>query len=173
MRALGYSIDVTTGINPAALATGTITGARVHMRNYQSLGVLLNKGVASAGTDTLTITLFESNAASGGTNQALATITDWYYKSTAAALAGNEAWTEVNQAAASTLALANSGPIKAANSALVYFDVETESMSQGFQWLNVTLSGLTSTNTIPGSITHIATGLDIMRRPDLLAQPNL
>ncbi len=173
MRALGYELDVTVGINFVAdLAAGANTGKRIHMRNYDTLGVLFFKNPASAGTDTVTLTLQEHNANTGGTSQNLAAITDWYYKSTAAALAGTEAWTETTQATAATLALANTGPVPAANQAMVYFDVESGSLSAGFEWLSINIADPGSGGTILGGVLYIPSGLKIMRRPDLLAQPN-
>lgn len=173
MRLLGKDIDVAVGINPVAdLAAGANTGKRIHMRNYDTLGILFFKNAASAGTDTVTITLNEHNANTGGTTQALAAITDWYYKSTAAALAGTEAWTEVTQAAASTLAMPDTGPIKAANQAMVYFDVEAGALSAGFEWLSVSIADPGSGGTILGGVFYIPGNLKIQRRPDLLAQPN-
>lgn len=173
MRALGKEIDITVGINDVAdLAAGNNTGKRVHMRNYDTFGVLFRKNPASAGTDTVTLTLQEHNANTGGTSQNLAAIVDWYYKSTAAALAGTEVWTEVTQAAAATLALANAGPVPAANQALVWFEIESGALSAGFEWLSVNIADPGSGGTILGGLTYIMSGLKIQRRPDLLAQPN-
>jgi hypothetical protein len=161
------------GINPVAdLAAGANTGKRIHMRNYDVMGFLFFKNAASAGTDTVTITLQEHNANTGGTSQNLAAITDWYYKSTPVALAGTEAWTEVTQAAAATLAMPDSGPIKAANQAMVFFEIESGSLSSGFEWLSVNIADPGAGGTILGGVLYVAGGLKIQRRPDLLAQPN-
>lgn len=173
MRLLGNHIDVCVGINPVAdLAAGANTGKRVHMRNYDVMGFLFFKNAASAGTDTVTLTLREHNANTGGTSQNLAAITDWYYKSTAAALAGTEAWTEATQAAAATLALANTGPVPAANQALVYFDVEAGALSAGFEWLSMDIPDPGAGGTILGGVLYIPGGLKLPRRPDLMPQPN-
>lgn len=173
MRALGRELDICVGINFVAdIAAGANTGKRVHMRNYDSMLVLFWKNAASAGTDTVTLTLQEHNANTGGTSQNLAAITDWYYKSTAAALAGTEAWTEVTQAAAATLALANTGAVPAANQAMVVFEVQSQSMSAGFEWLSINIADPGAGGTILGGVLYIPTGLKIRRRPDLLAQPN-
>lgn len=173
MRGLGYIFDLAVGINVVAdIAAGANTGKRIHMRNYDTLGVLFVKGVASAGTDTVTLTLQEHSAASSGTSQNLAAISDYYYKSTAAALAGTEAWTEATQAAAATLALADAGPVKAANQAMVAFEIEAGALSAGFEWLSINIADPGSGGTIPGAVYYIPSGLKIMRRPDLLAQPN-
>lgn len=173
MRGLGNVFDLAVGINPVAdIAAGANTGKRIHMRNYQTLGVLFFKNAASAGTDTVTLTLQEHNANTGGTSQNLAAITDWYYKSTAAALAGTEAWTEVTQAAAATLALANTGGVPAANQAMVCFEVEADALSAGFEWLSVNIADPGAGGTILGGLFYVLSGLKVMRRPDRLAQPN-
>lgn len=173
MRQLGMNIDLAIGINPVAdLAAGANTGKRVHMRNYQSFGVLFFKNAASAGTDTVTLTLQEHNANTGGTSQNLAAITDWYYKSTAAALAGTEAWTEVTQAAAATLALANTGPVPAANQAMVAFEIDANSLSAGFEWLSVNIADPGAGGTILGGLFYFLGDLKIQANPAGLAQPN-
>lgn len=170
---LGEAFDLGVGINAVAdLAAGANTGKRVHMRNYEVLSVLFFKNAASAGTDTVTLTLQEHNANTGGTSQNLAAITDWYYKSTAAALTGTEAWTEATQAAAATLALADAGPVKAAHQSMVVFKVQAAALSAGFEWLSVNIADPGSGGTILGGLFYVMTDLKIQRRPDLLAQPN-
>lgn len=172
MWGLGNKFDISTGINPVAdLAAGANTGKRIHMKNYNTLGVLLSKNAASAGTDTVTITLNEHNAASSGTTQALAAITTWYAKQLAAALAGTEVWVETTQAAASTLALSNT-VVPAANQALVFFEVEAAAMSAGFEWLSVSIADPGSGGTILGGVFYVMSGLRTRRNPALLAQPN-
>lgn len=172
MRGLGNVLDVVPAINAAALATGTVTGKRLALKNYQTVDFVFITGPASAGTDTVVLTLQEHNANTGGTSQNLAAIGDYYYKSTAAALTGAEQWTEVNQALAATISLANGGIVPAANAAIISFSVEADSLSAGFGWISLSYSGLTSTNTRPGTILAIPTGLKMQRRPDLLANPN-
>jgi hypothetical protein len=173
MRGLGNVIDITTGINPVAdIAAGANTGKRIHMRNYQTLGVLFFKNAASAGTDSVIITLQEHTANTGGTSQNLAAITDWYSKTLAVALAGTEVWVESTQAAAATLTLADAGIIKAANQAIVFFEIEADSLSAGFEWLSVNIADPGSGGTILGGVFYIPSGLKIMRNPALLAQPN-
>jgi len=171
MRGLGKDFDVCMGINLVAdLAAGANTGKRVHMRNYQTLAVVLLKNAASAGTDTVTVTLREHNANTGGTSQDLAKITDWYAKS-AAPLAGTEAWVERTQAASANLALTNA-LVPAANQAIVVFEVEADSLSDGFQWLSVDIADPGVGGTILGGVIYVPTGLKIQRNPALLAQPN-
>jgi hypothetical protein len=172
-RSLGNVLDVVPGIPFVAdLAAGANTGKRIHMRNYSTLGILFWKNAASAGTDSIILTLNQHTAASAGTTTQFNGITDWYYKSTAAALTGAETWTEVNQAAGSTLTLANTGGVPAANQALVYFDVDANTMDAGNQWMSISIADPGSGGTILGGLLYIPTELKIMRRPDLLANPN-
>lgn len=172
MRGLGNIFDLSVGINPVAdLAAGANTGKRIHMRNYDTLGVLFFKNAASAGTDSVIITLNEHNANTGGTSQVLAAITDWYAKSTAAALAGTEQWTETTQAAGSTLTLSNA-VLPAANQAMVFFEIEAGALSAGFEWLSVSIADPGSGGTILGGVFYIPSGLKIQLRPDRLPQPN-
>lgn len=170
-RALGSVLDVSIGINPVAdLAAGANTGKRIHMRNYETLGILLVKNAASAGTDDVVITLQEHNANTAGTSQNLAAITDVYRKSVASPLLGTEVWVETNQAAAATYTI--SGASFAAHQGLWYFDVDAASLSAGFQWLSVNIADPGSGGTILGGVLYIPSELKIQRRPDLLAQPN-
>ena len=152
---LGNKFDVCSGIMPVAdLAAGANTGHRVHMRNYRTLGVVLFKGVASAGTDTLTMTLQEHTLAAAGTSQNLAAITTAYIKSETSPMDGDEAWVEVTQAAAATLALA--GATYAAKQAIA---------------MNIADPG--TGGTIPGCLAYIPHGLFSALRPDRMPQPNL
>jgi hypothetical protein len=171
MKDLGFAFDIAVGINPVAdLAAGANTGKRIHMRNYDELGVLLFKNAASAGSDDVVITLQEHNANTGGTSQNLAAITSWYRKSAVSPLAGTEQWAETVQAAGATLTLA--GATYATHQQLVFFQVNAASLSAGFEWLSVNIADPGSGGTILGGVLYIPTGLKIMRRPDLLAQPN-
>lgn len=171
MRALGNVLDISVGINPVAdLAAGANTGKRIHMRNYDTLGVLLFKNAASAGSDDVVITLQEHNANTGGTSQNLAAITEWHRKSVASPLLGTETWTSTTQAAAATLTLA--GASFATHQQLVYFDVESGALSAGFEWLSVNIADPGTGGTILGGVIYIPTGLKIQRDPSALAQPN-
>jgi hypothetical protein len=159
MWALGNHLDLAVGINPVAdLAAGANTGKRIHMRNYDTLGV--------------TITLNEHTLAASGTSQVLAAITTFYTKQLAAALVGNEPWVETVQAAASTIALTNTSH-PAANQMMVAFEVEASAMSAGFEWLSISIADPGTGGTILGGAFYFPTGLRVKRRPDLLAQPNL
>lgn len=171
MRGLGNVFDISVGINNVAdLAAGANTGKRIHMRNYDTLGVLFMKNAASAGADDVVLTLQEHNANTGGTSQNLAAITDWYRKSVASPLLGTETWTETTQAASATLTLA--GATFATHQQLVFFEIESGALSAGFEWLSVNIADPGAGGTILGGVIYLPSGLKIQRRPDLLAQPN-
>lgn len=171
MKDLGFAFDIGVGINPVAdLAAGNNTGKRVHLRNYDELGVLFFKNAASAGSDDVVITLQEHNANTGGTSQNLAGITSWYRKSVASPLLGTEQWVETVQAAGATLTLA--GATFATHQQMVFFQINAAQLSAGFEWASVNIADPGAGGTILGGVFYIMSGLKIMRRPDLLAQPN-
>jgi hypothetical protein len=171
MWGLGRIFDVGSAIMPVAdIAAGANTGHRIHMRNYRTLAVVFLKAAASAGTDNVVLTLQEHTAASGGTSQNLAAITSTYIKSEAAPMDGDEAWTELTQAAAATLTLA--GATYAAQQLITVFEVEAAALSAGFEWLSVNIADPGAGGTIPGALLYIPHGLAYQRRPDLLPQPN-
>jgi hypothetical protein len=171
MWSLGNVLDISVGINLVAdLAAGANTGKRIHMRNYETLGVCLLKNAASAGVDDVVIALQEHNANTGGTSQALSCVTTFYRKSVASPLLGTETWNETVQAAGSTVTVA--GATYATHQGFWYFDVEAASLSAGFEWLSVNIADPGAGGTILGGVIYIAGGLKIARRPDLLAQPN-
>lgn len=169
MNGLGRIFDICSGIAPVDLAAGANTGHRVHMRNYETLAVVLFKGVASAGTDNVVVTLQEHNAATGGTSQNLAAIDEYYIKAEAS-LDGDETWTRFTQAMAATISLA--GATYAAQQVVAAFEVGAPSLSAGFEWLSVNIADPGSGGTIQGSVLYIPHDLKIQRRPDRLAQPN-
>ncbi len=170
MQGLGRIFDIGSGIMPVAdLAAGANTGHRVHLRNYETVAVVFLKAAASAGTDTVTLTLQEHNANTGGTSQNLVAITDWYMKTEAAPMDGDEAWAEATQTAAATLALTNA-ILPAANQGIVVFEVEAGALSDDFEWISVNIADPGAGGTIPGTVLYIPHGLKIQR--NLLAQPN-
>lgn len=172
MRGLGNAFDFSVGINDVAdLAAGANTGKRVHMRNYDTLAVILRKNAASAGTDDVIITLQEHNAATAGTSQNLAAIGDWYRKSVASPLLGTEPWVEtLVPTPLATLTL--SGATFAAQQMIVAFEIESGALSAGFEWLSVNIADPGAGGTILGGVSYIMSGLKIQRNPALLAQPN-
>lgn len=175
MWGLGNKFDIGSAIMAVAdLAAGANTGHRIHMRNYETLAVVLIKGVASAGTDNVVVTLQEHNAATAGTSQNLAAIKTAYVKSETSPMDGDEAWVEVDNlsggAPQATLTLA--GATYAARQAIAVFEVEAPQLSAGFEWLSVNIADPGAGGTIPGAVIYIPHGLKKARRPDRMLQPN-
>ena len=132
-RSYNLGVSVTTAKN------------RFHMRDYDMAGILITGATAATN-----LTLNECNAASAGTEQALAVVTQYW---TQAAASAPTAWTRVTQAAASTVPSINGG--------VTYFEVSGTSMSDGFAWLDVTHA--------TGTMIFVLNGLDVRRAPESLA----
>jgi len=131
-RLFNLGVSVTTAKN------------RFNMRDYDMIGVLL-----VGATAVTNLTLNECNAASGGTEQALAVVTTYWTQASAAA---PTAWTKVTQGAASTVPSINGG--------LTYFEVSGVSMSDGFKYIDTTHATAT--------MVYVLNGLDVKRAPETL-----
>jgi hypothetical protein len=133
---LGYRFNL--GVSP------TTTKNRYNMRDAEVVGILVVGATAATA-----LTLNECNAATGGTEQALAVITQVWTQASATAPA---AWTSAPQAAASTITSINGG--------VSYFEVSGVSMSDGFKYLDATHATAT--------MIFILNGLDVRRAPSSL-----
>src|SRR5258708_33760172 len=80
----------------------TTAKSRFSMRDYDQVGILMVGATAAAN-----LTLNECNAASGGTEQALAVVTQYW---TQAVAGPTTAWTRETQAAAPTWPATNGAP---------------------------------------------------------------
>jgi hypothetical protein len=133
---LGMKLNLTTSV--------TTTNKRVNLRDCS--GVLFTVAGASAAT---AVTIQEANAASGGTIQNLAVITEYW---TQAATGG--VWTRVTQAAAATATtVANAGAV------LAVF-IPQGALSDGFTYL--------AASHATGTITYILCEIDVQRKPSNL-----
>ena len=122
----------------------TTTKNRFNMRDCDVVTIWM-----IGATSTANLTLNECNAATGGTEQALAVITQYWTQASATA---PTAWTRVPQAAASTVPGINGG--------LTVFEVSGVSMSDGFKYLDATHANAT--------MLFILGGLDVRRAPEAL-----
>lgn len=119
------------------LATSATTSAvRVNMENATGVTFVL------IGATSGNATVNECNAASSGTEQALAVITEWYTQNSGV-------WTRRTQAAASTFT-ANTGGLAACY-------IPAVAMSDGFKYLDASISS--------GSFVYILHGLEVKRAP--------
>ena len=127
----------------------TTAKQRLNMSSLRCAGVLL---VGSGGPTALTLN--ECNAATGGTEQALAQITTYW---TYAAQATPSIWVKNTQAAGSAATPASGG--------VLYFEVLGVSLSDGFNYIDVTHATAT--------IVFIGGGLRVGRTPENLKLWNL
>lgn len=119
------------------LATSATTAkTRVNMKNATGCTFVL------IGATSGNATINECNAATGGTEQALAVITKYYTQASGV-------WTKVTQAAASTVTAATGG--------LLAVYIPAVAMSDGFTYLDATHAS--------GSFVYILHGLQVKREP--------
>jgi len=119
------------------LATSATTGkTRVNLENARGVTFVL------IGATSGNATINECNAASGGTEQALAVVTRYYTQN-------NGVWTKVTQAAASTVTAATGG--------LLAVYVSAASLSDGFKYVDASHAS--------GSFVYILHDLDVQRTP--------
>lgn len=166
MFGLGRIFDIGSAFVPVDFDTAdAATGHRIHMRNYDSIALVLFKGAGTAGADPV-ITVQEHNAATAGSSQNLAVVDEFFYKEETA-LDGDETWTRVTQVAAATATVAT----WAENQVLAVVEVTSQSMSAGFEWISFNIAATVANPQLVSGF-YIMHGLKIQRRPDLLAQPN-
>lgn len=123
------------------LATSATTAkTRVNLRNASGVTFVLIGATSGAAT------INECNAASGGTEQALAKVTQYYTQASGV-------WTKVTQAAGSTVTAVTGGLLA------VYID--NTWLSDGFNYLDASHSA--------GSFVYILHDLDQQRKPANLA----
>lgn len=165
---IGRLFDFALGVAPLDLQTAR-TGLRVGLRNAGAVGVLLIKGIGTAGDDP-TVTLQQHTASSGGTSGNLAVIDHYWYKASTSALANTEQWTRVDQAAAATIADPGGAGTSAESQMLVYFEVLATSLSDGYKYISLSVAD-TGSNAQLGSVLYVLHDLEAQRRPSLLAAP--
>jgi hypothetical protein len=165
MRGLGRIFDISQAINVVDLAGGATTGARVHLRNYRSVAIVVFKE-AGADAEPVTFTVQEHTASTAGTSADLAVITEYYHK-TEATLDGDETWTKVTQTAAATFAQASGDSDM---QAIIVVEIEAASLSAGYEWISVNGADVTTAGQF-GGVLYLLHGLAIQREPTLLASP--
>lgn len=166
MQGLGRTFDIGSAFTPVDFNTAdAATGARLHLRNYGTVALVLYKGAGTAGADPV-ITVQEHNAATGGTSASLAVIDEVYYKAETT-LDGDEAWTRATQTAAATYTDATSAEVEG----IYVIQVSADQLSAGYEWVSFNIAATVANAQLVCGF-YIMGELAIQRRPDLLAQPN-
>lgn len=167
MKGLGRAFDLGSAFVPVDFNTSdAATGHRVHMRNAESIAFVLFKGAGTAGADPV-VTVREHNAATGGTSQDLAVITEFYSK-TETSLDGDEVWVRTTQAASAS---ANMGLTTAEEEGIHVLEFEASQLSAGFEWISCNIAATVANAQLVSGL-YIVHGLKVMREPTLLAQLN-
>lgn len=167
MHGLGNVFDIGSAFSPVDFNTSdAATGHRVHMRNYESIAFILFKGAGTAGADPV-VTVQEHSAATGGTSQNLAVITEFYSK-TETALDGDETWVRTAQAAAAT---ANMGATSAEEEGIHVLQFEAPQLSAGFEWISCNIAATVANAQLVSGF-YIVSGLKIQREPTLMPTLN-
>lgn len=167
---LGKEIDVCHAIAPVNLETGANTGARLHLKNYSGVLIVIYAGAGTANDD-LQCDVQEANAATGGTIQDLDVVTAYWHKQETT-LDGDEAWSKTTQAVASEIADAGAAGTSAEQENLVAFAIYADQLSDGFEWISVNIPDLGAAGAKVGCAFYIPFGLKTQRTPENLAQPN-
>lgn len=164
MEALGRLADISAGIVPSDLSAGPYTGKRVSMKNCSGLLVVVYKGAAAAGTDP-GFTFKEATADSAGTVQNMASPPGYFWKKSAAALAGTETWAKVTATYTSgTVTLTG----EEGNQGIYVFDILAEDLSAGFDYIEVDAADAGTVAQL-GGVLYIAHDLLTQRSPVNLA----
>ncbi len=166
VNGLGRVFDVFHCVTPVDLAAGASTGARIHLKNYDSVAFVFYKATGGA-AEAPTLTLQEHTANTGGTSTNLAVI-DTYYQKEEATLDGDETWTKVTQTAAATVTDADWDD---ANEVMVVFEVHADQLSSGYEWVSVNIDDPGTTAQVAGLLA-IGYNLRQQRTPANLPQPN-
>lgn len=165
---LGRYFDIVPAVLPVNLNTGANTGFRVHMKDCRAVSIVVFASIGTAASD-LALDVQESNAATGGTIQDLDIVTKYYIKD-ALALDASATWSETSQAAASEIPDTGGAGTSAEHSQIVVVEVRAEQLSDGFEWISVNLPQPGATKL--GCAFYIRHGLEVMRKPQNLANPN-
>lgn len=168
MLGLGRIFDIGSAFTPVDFNTSdAATGHRIHMRNYETVALVLFKGAGTAGADPV-VTVQEHNAATSGTSQTLAVVTE-FFKKEETVLDGDEVW--VRTAVSPTSGTPNMGLTSAEQEGIYVISVEAASMSDGFQWLSFNIAATVANAQLVAGL-YILHGLKVQRAPANLAQLN-
>lgn len=167
LKGLGQAFDVGHAITPVDLATGANTGARLHLKNYGGVAIVIYFGVGTA-AQPIIADVQEHTANTGGTSRDLDVVTEYFTKSELA-LDGDEAWVRVTQAAGSEVTNADWDD---ALQGLVVIQVDSDSLSDDCEWISVDIPDTGATAGHIGAALYVMYDLRVQRAPANLPQPN-
>lgn len=168
MQGLGRVYDIGFCSPVVDANTAGTTGKRTSFKNCRCITVVASVAIAGGGTDSEVYTLNQANASSGGTSSVLSAITRYWVKQGASStMANTEVWTEVTQAAGSTITLtgATYGPLQH----ILAFNVFAEQLSDGYSYISVDLADPGSGGSRLCSLIYIHSDLEVGRKPANLA----
>ena len=168
MQGLGRVFDI--GFCSAVVDANTAgtTGKRTSFKNCRCITIVASVAIAGGGTDSEVYTLNQANASSGGTSSTFAVITKYWLKQGASStMANTETWTEVTQAAGSTITLtgATYGPLQH----ILAFNVYADQLSDGYSYISFDVADPGSGGTRLGAVLYIHSDLEVQRKPANLA----
>lgn len=167
VKGLGRAFDVCTGIVPVDLAAGNATGHRLHLKNYGGVAIVAYFETGAA-AEPVIINVREHDAATSGNSADLNVVTEYFVKSEAV-LDGDETWSRVTQTADQQVTNADWDD---ALQALVVIEVDSTSLSDGYEWISADVPDTGTTTGHLGCVLYIPYGLRVQRTPQNLAQPN-
>src|SRR5688500_8946081 len=137
MHGLGRLFDIGSAFTPVDFNTSdAATGHRIHMRNCETVAMILFKGAGTAGADPV-VTVQEHDAASSGNSATLAVV-DEFYKKEETVLDGDEVW--VRTAVSPVSGTPNMGLTSAEQEGIYVIEVEAASLSAGFEWVSFNIA---------------------------------
>lgn len=163
MYRLGYDYDLSVGFAVVDMSTGANTGKRVSLRDCEGVDVVLFKAAGTAGQDPV-LTLNEHTASTAGTSQTLAGLNRYFYKQ-GTTIDGTETWTEVTQAAATTLTLNGTS---AESQGIFVVPIDATALSDGYNYISIDVADV-GANAQLGGVLYIKRQLHVERAPDKLA----
>lgn len=142
-------LQIAWGFGPIEL-TSARTGDVICMKGYKRCGILLIKGIGTAGQDP-TVTVLQGTDVAFGTNKAL-NFTELYVKQDPTSLADVGQWTKVTQAAGNTYTDATSA--EQATLWWIEFKAEDLDIANNYDCIRASL-GDAGTNTQLGALIYI------------------
>jgi hypothetical protein len=167
MEALGRTLDLCVGAQPADSNAAAITGKRVSMKDCEGITIAVIKAAGTANDDPV-FTLQQHTATTGGTTSSLVAI-DHYYLKNAATLAGSEAWVRFSQTLAATITDPGGAGTSAESQQILVIEVDATKLSDGYGWISLNVADTGAAGVQWLSILYIRRDLKVQRKPANLA----